>query len=141
MLDFGRVKIAVLNPKNPPVDDINEDSIVLHVSYGKFSVLLAADAREVTEKHILATGRDIKSDILKVGHHGDRSASTEEFLRKVSPEIAVISIGQNNKYEKPHDEALSRLNASGAEVLRTDIHGNVIVETDGIAYSVYTEKK
>ncbi len=139
-LDFGDAHIEVLNPLIPPTGDINEDSIVMRVSYGEFSVLLAGDIRNIGEKRILASGTELKSTILKVGHHGDSNASTESFLEKVTPEAAIISVGKDNKYEKPHEDALSRINATGAKVLRTDLHGHITVETDGTTYSVATEK-
>jgi beta-lactamase superfamily II metal-dependent hydrolase len=139
-LDFGDVHFEVFNPLTPPTGDINEDSIVMRVSYGEVSVLLAGDVRQVGEKRILASGAELKSTILKVGHHGDSNGSTESFLEQVAPETAIISVGTNNKYEKPHEDALSRINASGAKVVRTDLHGNITVETDGATYSIATEK-
>lgn len=140
ILNFNAVKIDILNPILPLSGSINEDSIVLRVSYGDINILLTGDVRDIGEKRILESGRGIRSIILKVGHHGDSNASTENFLDMVKPEIAVISVGNNNRYAKPHEEALSKLNASGAEVLRTDIHGHITLETDGTTYSIRTGK-
>ena len=139
-LDFGDAHIEVLNPLIPPTGDINEDSIVMRVSYGEFSVLLAGDIRNIGEKRILESGADFQSNILKVGHHGDSNASTSNFLEQINPEVAIVSVGTDNKYSKPHDDAMLRINASGAKLLRTDLHGHITVETDGTTYSIQTEK-
>ena len=140
IMDFGAVKIEVLNPILPSTGLINEDSIVLRVSYGDINILMSSDVRNIGEKRILQSGAELKSNILKVGHHGDRNASTSSFLEKISPEIAVISAGKDNKYSKPHEDALVRIIASGAKILRTDLHGLITVETDGTNYSIHTDK-
>jgi len=140
IMDFGAVKIEVLNPILPSTGLINEDSIVLRVSYGDINILMSSDVRNIGENRILQSGAELKSNILKVGHHGDRNASTSSFLEKISPEIAVISAGKDNKYSKPHEDALVRIIASGAKILRTDLHGLITVETDGTNYSIHTDK-
>ena len=140
VLDFNDLKIEVLNPIHPPTGNINEDSIVLRVSYGAINILLTGDVRDIGEKRILESKVKVKSHILKVGHHGDSNASTSSFLEKVAPEVAVISAGTDNQYSKPHEDALLRLNALGAELFRTDLHGHITVETDGSTYSIQTEK-
>ncbi len=141
VLEFGDVKLDVLNPILPPSDNINEDSIVMRISFNAVSILLTGDIRHIGEKRILASGTEIKSTILKVGHHGDRNAGTRSFLIEVAPEVAVISAGSGNKYNKPHKEALSRIHASGARIFRTDLHGHITVETDGTTYSLDTKKR
>ena len=82
---------------------------------------------------------DISAEILKVGHHGSTSSSSTAFLNKVKPEIAVISVGTGNTYGHPAPETLSKLQASGLKVYRTDLNGNVVVSTDGKSYSVSAE--
>ena len=140
VLNFDSLRIDVLNPIHPTTGIINEDSIVLRLSRGNINILLTGDVRNIGEKRILDSAGDIKSHILKVGHHGDSNASTEAFLEMIKPEIAVISAGKDNKYAKPHEEALHRINASGASVMRTDLHGHITVETDGTTYSIKAGK-
>ena len=140
VLDFNNVKIEVLNPIYPPTGNINEDSIVLRVSYGEINILLTGDVREIGEKRILESKAELRSNILKVGHHGDSNASTSSFLEQVDPEVAIVSAGTDNRYAKPHEDSLLRLNASGAKLFRTDLHGHITVETDGSTYSIQTEK-
>ncbi|UCH81858.1 MAG: MBL fold metallo-hydrolase [Nitrospiraceae bacterium] len=139
-LVVGDIEIRVLNPIIPPTGNINEDSIVLRVSYGDIGILLTGDVRSMGEKRILESDHTVKSNILKIGHHGDTGASSENFLNTVAPEVAVISAGADNKYVKPHGDALSRIHASGADVFRTDVHGHIIVETDGTTYAVRTRR-
>ena len=111
----------------------NDHSIVVRVEYGDFSAIFTGDAEEEEESQIIsAYSSDIlKSNLLKVGHHGSKSSTSEAFLSCVSPEIAVISCGVNNEYGHPHKTTLDKLNGIGAEILRTDISGTVIVVTDG----------
>jgi competence protein ComEC len=139
-LDFGDIKIEVLNPIIPPTGNVNEDSVVLRVTYEKIRILLTGDVRSTGEKRILESGSELRSNILKVGHHGDSNASTVSFLDTTRPEVAIVTVGTDNKYEKPHDDAMLRINASGAKVLRTDLHGHITVETDGTTYSIQAEK-
>ncbi|HQD88265.1 MAG TPA: hypothetical protein PLZ87_06120, partial [Methanomassiliicoccaceae archaeon] len=77
-------------------------------------------------------------EVLKVAHHGSRYSSSEQFLSATSPEIAVISAGAGNTYGHPHEEALERLEASGATIYRTDMNGTMVITTDGVDWSVIT---
>ncbi len=139
-LDFGDINIEVLNPIIPPTGNVNEDSVVLRVTYEKIRILLTGDVRSTGEKRILESGSELRSNILKVGHHGDSNGSTSSFLEQIDPEVAIVSVGMDNKYSKPHDDAVLRINSSGAKVLRTDLHGHITFETDGTTYSIRTEK-
>ncbi len=80
----------------------------------------------------------LPSQILKVGHHGSRTSSTEDFLNAVSPEIAVIHVGQGNRYGHPHPETLDKINAMGSSIYRTDTDGNIVIKSDGYTYYVET---
>lgn len=139
-MDFGDVKISVLNPIMPLTQEINEDSIVIRVNHGKVNMLLTGDIRRKSENRIMASGTDLMSNIFKVGHHGDSAASTYDFLQKIKPEVAVISVGRDNKFAKPHPEALGRIKAAGARIFRTDVHGTVLVESDGNRYLIKTDR-
>lgn len=133
------IEIEVLNPEPEYSDELNENSVVLKVSYGKISFLFMGDAGLETEEKLMATDSDIDSDILKVGHHASRSGSGEAFISAVSPEVSIIEVGEGNDYGHPHPEILKRLQEASS-VYRTDFDGSITVTTDGSTYTVMTEK-
>jgi competence protein ComEC len=114
----------------------NDDALVLRIDHGLVSLLLASDVTAATEARLVASGAPLRAAVLKVAHHGSRGSSTDEFLRAVSPQVAVISVGARNAYGHPAPETLARLDASGAAVYRTDRDGAVILESDGRALTV-----
>jgi len=139
-IDFDpAIDIEVLNPGVTYSDDLNENSVVLKVTYGDTSFLLMGDAGLESEEHIMKSGYDVDADILKVGHHASRSGSGASFISAVSPDISVIEVGAGNSYGHPHAEVLDRLEKA-SKVYRTDLDGTVTVTTDGYAYSVTTQK-
>ena len=109
--------------------DLNNTSIVLRVDFGEVSFLFTGDATDKTEKLILDKNIDI--DILKVGHHGSRYSTTLDFLNIVSPKYAIISVGENNSYNHPHDETIKKFNDNNIEIHRTDKEGTILITTDG----------
>ena len=133
------VDVEVLNPGPQYSDDLNENSVVLKISYGEISFLLMGDAGLETEENLMNAGYDLDSDILKVGHHASRSGSGEAFISAVSPEISVIEVGADNEYGHPHPEILERLQKV-SRVYRTDLDGSIVVTTDGSAYTVTAQK-
>jgi competence protein ComEC len=106
--------------------DLNETSVVLKLSYGDLDALLTGDIGQQTEKEIEAG--DI--EILKVAHHGSKYSTSEEFLEKVKPKLAVISVGKN-RFGHPTGEVLERLLSVGAKILRTDQAGEIEIVSDG----------
>lgn len=127
---------SILNTVIAPTEDFNdpnEMSIVLKSTYGETSVMLTGDAEKESEEAILKTwkGSELKCDVLKVGHHGSTTSTTQEFLDAVSPKIAVISCGEGNKYGHPHDETLEKLEKAGVTVYRTDTQGTIVLKSDG----------
>jgi len=113
----------------------NDGSVVGKLNYGGNSFMLMGDATSETERVLLEenSARVLKSETLKVGHHGSRTSTSEEFARAVSPTRALISVGKDNKYGHPHAEILDTLAKIGAEVLRTDEVGSIIVKSpDGV---------
>ena len=80
---------------------------------------------------LVNSGSNLRSNVLKVGHHGSKFSSSEEFLRAVKPALAVISVGKKNRYGHPTPEALERLQAAGARILRTDEDGDIEIVSDG----------
>jgi competence protein ComEC len=137
---FGNIKIEVLNPLLPPTGNSNADSIVLRLIYGNIKILLAGDLEKLGERRLISLGTELRSQILKVGHHGDNDASSDDFLRSVKPEIAIVSVGKINRYARPHQEVLDRLTQIGSKIFRTDINGNIVIKIDGKSYSIKTEK-
>lgn len=111
----------------------NDGSVVARLTYGATSVMLTGDSTSKTEKIILEnhSKAQIESDILKVGHHGSRSSTSENFLKTVSPEHAFISTGHGNSYGHPHLDVLQALKDRGVEVMRTDILGTLVLKSDG----------
>ena len=134
------IKIIVLNPLLPPTGDLNEDSIVIRLVFGKMNILLAGDLGNLGERRLIKTGTELRSRILKVGHHASQNSSSHDFLEKVKPEAAIVSVNSINKYGYPDKETLDRLSNSGAIVYRTDQSGNIVLKTDGNTYSIHTEK-
>ena len=125
---LGDANLEVLSiSKNE--DDLNDTSIVLRLTYKNTSYLLMADASKNIELKLL--DKDIKSDLLKVGHHGSRDSTSAQFLRRVNPEYAVISVGKNNDYGHPHSITLNKLERIDTKVYRTDFLGTIIVSSDG----------
>lgn len=118
--------------------NLNDTSIVLKVKHGTNTFLLMGDASTKIEKNLL--NKDIKSDVLKVGHHGSRYSTSLEFLKKVSPEYAVISVGENNTYKHPHEEILKRLEEQNIQIYRTDKQGTILAKSNGSIITFSTIK-
>jgi competence protein ComEC len=136
------LKIEVLNPPSTQfTDDLNQNSIVLKVIFNNVSFLLMGDAGFEAEKSILASGYDLKSDILKVAHHGSSSASSPTFLSKVRPAISVIEVGAGNDYGHPTKKTLDALQQIGTKIYRTDLNGSIVVTTDGVSYTITTQNQ
>lgn len=115
----------------------NEFSNLIRVSYGEASFLFTGDLVAEQEQQVLANGTDVASTVLKVGHHGSRTSSSQEFLTAVNPGWAVISCGYNNSFGHPHKEILNRLTScTKAEILRTDQQGAIVFRTDGKSIKV-----
>ena len=127
---LGSAQFTILGPTDT-YEDTNNNSIVLLLTHGDNKFLFVGDAEEKAEEDILAEGVSVKADVLKVGHHGSRTASSEAFLQAVEPTYAVISCGQDNSYGHPHAETLNTLRSMGVKVFRTDEQGTVTVTSDG----------
>lgn len=137
-LTLGALTIDLLAPCRD-YDDLNNMSVVALLTYGDGTFLFTGDAEAVSEADMLENGVPA-CDILKVGHHGSSTSSSEEFIAAVSPQIAVISVGEGNSYGHPHASTLERLAEHGVQVLRTDISGSITVTCDGKQFAFETEK-
>jgi beta-lactamase superfamily II metal-dependent hydrolase len=118
----------------------NANSVVVRLDYKNFSMLFTGDAEAETEARMIANSANLKAKVLKVGHHGSRYATSDAFLQAVHPEAAVISVGADNKYGHPTQEALDRLKSSGVKVYRTDLQGEIHITSDGSTYKIETQK-
>ena len=127
-LKLGDANIKVIYPGDDK-SNINDSSIVLKITYGKNSFLLTGDATSNVERKIY--NEDIKSDVLKVAHHGSSYSSTDVFLDKVKPYYAVILVGKNNIYNHPSNKTLEKLNKRNIKVYRTDLDGTIVFISDG----------
>jgi beta-lactamase superfamily II metal-dependent hydrolase len=127
-------QLLLLGPPSPVIEgadsDVNANSVVSRLDYGKGSVLFAADAEELAEKWLLGSGANLRATVLKVGHHGSRHSSTLAFLQAVMPLAAVISTEAGDA-KHPHSETLARLAQVGAQVFRTDVDGTLALDMDG----------
>ena len=132
-LKLGDANIKVIYPGDDK-SNINDSSIVLKITYGKNSFLLTGDATSNVERKIY--NEDIKSDVLKVAHHGSSYSSTDVFLDKVKPYYAVISVGKNNIYNHPSNKTLEKLNKRNIKVYRTDLDGTIVFISNGDNLSV-----
>lgn len=130
---FSGATIQILAPALDyvPMGPGNNDSLVLRVAFGARSFLLTGDLERAEERRLLESGRLSHSDVLKVGHHGSRTSTTQEFLDAISPALAVISVGLDNSFGHPHPDVLGRLQARHATILRTDEAGLATIRTDG----------
>ncbi|MEP7380078.1 MAG: DNA internalization-related competence protein ComEC/Rec2 [Gemmatimonadota bacterium] len=134
-ISFDNVAVRVLAPDSAwmaGLDNPNEASVVLQLSYGAVRVLLMGDAEAREERWLLTRyGDGLRSDILKVGHHGSSTSSTPDFLNAVRPRVALVSVGTGNSYHHPSREVLQALDERGVHLLRTDDDGTIVVSTDG----------
>lgn len=118
--------------RNPSGWETNDASLIARLTYGNTSFLLTGDSPASMENYLVSLGgKNLDSDILKLGHHGSRTSSTESFLGFVSPQYAVISVGADNRYGHPHTEILDRLKKLEIPFLRTDEQGMVKFKSDG----------
>ena len=135
---LNSLKIKVLGPLKQGVTT-NNNSIVLKLTYGNVSFLLTGDAEKEEEDSLLDSGEDISADVLKVGHHGSKTSTAQEFLNAVKPKYAAISVGYDRN-KLPKEQVLKRLYTAGVSVYRTDVSGTLIFMTDGKTINVKTEK-
>lgn len=127
---FGDASFTVLGPIQEYSDN-NNNSIVIRMNHGDNSFLFTGDAEEEAEWDILEEGLNIRADVLKAGHHGSSTSTSDEFLEAVSPKYAVISCGEGNKYGHPHAETMNKFRQKGITVYRTDEQGTIIASSDG----------
>ena len=139
VFDLGGATVEILGPLWYS-NNTNDLSLIMRITYGDVSFLFTGDAEWDEEHDLVEAGIDINADVLKVCHHGSSTSSSYVFLREVSPEYAVISVGKDNQYDHPTVETLSRLTDVGAVIYRTDEQGTIICTTDGTTVTFQTER-
>ena len=144
-LSFGDgVSIYVLGPPDPMLvgtdSDVDNGSVVIRVVYGAVEFLITGDLFSDGERWMLRSGQPLASDVLKVGHHGSRSSSTDEFLRAVDPVAAVISVAHGNRFGHPHQSVVERLRGvvQDSQLFLTSERGSITFQTDGSTLHVDT---
>lgn len=137
--EFGSSMVVFLGPIHEKVEDINDTSIILKITYGNTSFLFTGDASREEEQLVLSQNYNLQSTVLKVGHHGSAESTTYPFLREIMPQYAIISVGDNS-YGHPTDEVLSRLRDANVKLYRTDMQGDIVVSSDGNSVTVTTSR-
>lgn len=133
---LGGATVTAFAPVGSYYEETNDYSIVLRIDYGSTSFLFTGDAEAVSEQEMLASGVKLKADVLKVGHHGSSSSTSDAFLDAVDPDYAVISCGADNSYGHPHAETIAKLTSRNIDVLRTDESGTIWITSDGEYVSI-----
>ena len=147
--EISGVQINILWPLKPLkidaskqfYDTVNDESMVIKINYGRISFLMPADISASVERQLIASGKNLHSDVLFAPHHGSSRSSSSYFLSKVSCHWALISAGKNNSFHHPHPATLKRLTEANINILRTDQDGAITVATDGANISVNTYAK
>jgi competence protein ComEC len=140
-LELGGVTVLARHPAAPEWERQkvrNDDSVVLELRYGDVAMLLTGDAGAEFERTITAESDLPPLRVLKVGHHGSRTSTSDPFVETYQPQIALVSVGRGNLFGHPSPDVLSRLARAGARIFRTDQDGAITVETDGRVVRVLT---
>jgi len=127
----GSWSFEIIGPMKTAYDETNNYSVVIKVTNGSQSVLLTGDAEVDSEHEIISSGSELKADILQVPHHGSGSSSSSQFIKQISPQYAVISVGSDNSYGHPDNLVVNRLELMGIKTYRTDTDGTVVFTIDG----------
>lgn len=136
-IDLGEgTNVEVFSPGKDKYKELNNYSPIMKITYGENSFLFTGDAEKEVEKEVINDGYNLKAEVLKVGHHGSTTSTTEEFLDLVNPEIAVISVGKENTYGHPEKKILDRLKNKNIKILRTDEIGSIEIISDGKNISI-----
>ncbi len=128
----GGAYLRILYP-DKDIDGVetNSASIVAQLVYGETEVMLTGDAPDETENYLVSTDSHLTSDILKAGHHGSKTSTSQEFLDAVDPDYTIISAGKDNSYGHPHEEVIARLVTASTTILTTFEEGTIVFESDG----------
>jgi len=141
VINVGTLQFTILNPATLN-GTTNNNSLVLSLSYGNIDFLFTGDAEKEAEADMLVSSvvPVLDVEILKVGHHGSNTACSNEFIAAAKPEIAVYMAGEDNRYGHPHEGTIRVLCDVGAQIYGTDIHGSIVITSDGEDYEIQLEK-
>ncbi len=122
---IANLDIEILHPNNNFIAEnkLNNNALVCKINYYNFKMLFTGDIEKIAESQLL--DEELSADLLKVGHHGSKTSTTQEFLNKVNPQIALIGVGENNKFGHPNDDVIKRLQEKGVKIFRTDLNGEI----------------
>ena len=129
--DLGNASFTILSPVKDYGNDLNNWSVGIRLTYGDNSFVMCGDAENQAEEDIVNSGAMLKADVLKAGHHGSSTSTSDAFLKKVSPSWVVIQCGKGNSYGHPHKETMEKLKKASCQVLRTDEEGTITAFSDG----------
>lgn len=130
-IEFGEANIQIMGPNSSDYEDLNNYSIVTMITYGQVSILSMGDAENLSEDEILNKKIDIQAQILKIGHHGSSSSTSQKFLDAVKPQYAIISVKAGNTYNHPSKKVMNLLEKNNILVYRTDELENIVMTTNG----------
>lgn len=135
-VDGKNLSITMIAPIRDSYSNINDYSAVIQIVYGSTSFLLTGDVEHLSENDMISSNAPLASSILKVGHHGSSTSTTEAFLDRVNPSAAIISVGANNRYGHPNQSTIDRLQSRGIAIFRTDLNGSIVFTTSGSGWLV-----
>ena len=137
---FGSAQCRIIAPFEVSEKEENDNSVVMHITAGTTSFLMTGDAEKAVEKDIIANYPSLRATILKVGHHGSKTSSHDDFISMLGCETAVISVGEDNNYNHPSAETLATLSDNNIECYRTDLEGTVTIECFADNYKISTKR-
>lgn len=130
--NIGDGSFTIVGPNSESYSNLNDYSVMVRLSFGENSFMLTGDAESKAEDEAVANGELLESDVLKAGHHGSDTSTTDRFLEAVDPDYAVVQVGEGNQYNHPSESVISKLERSGVKIYRNDLEGNVIAISDGV---------
>ncbi|WP_352418441.1 MBL fold metallo-hydrolase [Proteiniborus sp.] len=136
ILNEDGIKFSIIAPNSSDYIETNDYSIVTKLQYKDTSFIFTGDAEKPSEDEMIKKGYNLSANVLKVGHHGGRTSTSEVFLDEVNPKYAVISVEKGNDYGHPHKETIERLEKKGINILRTDEMGTIVLVSDGTNTSI-----
>ncbi len=138
--DIGGAVLTILAPISYSGDNMNNYSVTSILDYGETSFLFTGDMESTVEKELVNYGYDLSVDVIKVGHHGSSTSSSEKFLSAVNPRYCVIQCGADNSYNHPNEKTVERLLEYTKEIYRNDLQGTIVIESDGSQLNCIFEK-
>ena len=137
---LGSAECKILAPFSVSEEEENDNSVVMHITAGTTSFLMTGDAEKAVEKEIIANYPSLRATVLKVGHHGSKTSSSDKFISMLGSETAVIHVGEDNSYNHPTDTVLNTLNKYNIDTYRTDLEGTITINCFADTYTVSTER-